>query len=76
MQFQTLLATVAALAVTISPALALPNAIPELDLVDRAQCRPGHHLVGAGCAPGTKGHTSCSANDRAVVSHLIYFSSN
>ena len=68
MQFQALFATVAALAMTAGPALALPNAIPELDLVDRAQCRPGHHLVGAGCGPSVKGHTSCSADDRAVVS--------
>ena len=73
MQFQALLAAVATLAMTIGPVLALPNAIPELDLVDRAQCRPGHHLVGAGCGPGVKGHTSCSADDRSVVSDSIGF---
>ena len=37
-------------------------------LSTRAQCRPGRHLVGSGCSPGAKGHTSCSADKRAVVS--------
>ena len=64
---QTLLAAVAVLAMSIGPTLALPEAIPEL-LVDRAQCIGGNYLVGSGCPPGKKGKTSCSANDRAVVS--------
>lgn len=70
---QTLLAAIAMLAASISPTLALPEAIPEL-LVDRAQCIGGHHLVGSGCPPGQKGKTSCSANDRAVVSNPYSFS--
>ena len=66
---QTLLAAITVLAMGVVPTLALPEpkAIPEL-LVDRAQCVGGHHLVGSGCAPGRKGHTSCSADDRSVVS--------
>ena len=66
---QTLLAAITVLAMGVVPTLALPEpvAIPEL-LVDRAQCIGGHQLVGSGCPPGQKGKTSCSANDRAVVS--------
>lgn len=69
MHLQTLL-TATALAMALVPAaLALPEAIPELDLQSRAQCLPGMHLEGSGCSPGQKGHTSCSANTGAVVSY-------
>ena len=66
---QTLFAAITVLAMGVVPTLALPEpvAIPEL-LVDRAQCIGGDNLVGSGCAPARKGKTSCSANDRAVVS--------
>ena len=66
---QTLLAAITVLAMGVVPTLALPEpvAIPEL-LVDRAQCVGGHQKVGSGCAPARKGKTSCSADDRAVVS--------
>ena len=74
MQLQTLFTAVAALAMSVGPALALPNAIPELE--SRAQCIGGHNLVGSGCGPGQKGKTSCSANDRAVVSTSSYFGRN
>lgn len=67
MHLQSLLAAIAMLGMSIGPALALPEPIPEL-MVNRAQCVGGHHLVGSGCPPGRRGKTSCSANDRAVVS--------
>ncbi|KAI4247976.1 MAG: hypothetical protein L6R42_009431 [Xanthoria sp. 1 TBL-2021] len=72
MQLQTLLSGVVPLMMAVSPALALPEAIPEAipELYDRAQCIGGKHLVGSGCGPAQKGKTSCSANDRAVVSPL------
>lgn len=74
MQHQLLLTGPAALVMGISPALALPEpvAIPEL-LVDRGICIGGKNLVGSGCGPNQNGKTSCSANDRAVVSQLFLF---
>lgn len=76
MQLQTVFSGVAVLMMAISPALALPEAIPEAipELYDRAQCIGGKHLVGSGCGPNQKGKTSCSANDRAVVSHANHAS--
>ncbi|KAI4206667.1 MAG: hypothetical protein LQ346_000959 [Caloplaca aetnensis] len=69
MQLQLFLAGLAAFAMGISPALALPEpeAIPEL-LEARAQCIGGHHLVGSGCGPNQNGKTSCSANDPCIAS--------
>ena len=69
MHLQTLLAAITVLAMGVVPTLALPEpvAIPEL-LVNRARCVGGHQLVGSGCPPGQVDKTSCSANDRAVVS--------
>jgi len=71
---QTIFTAVAALAISVVPALALPEAIPELELEsrDNPQCHPGEHLVRSGCPPGWRGHTGCSANKRAVVSTSSY----
>ena len=69
---QTIFTAVAALAISVGPALALPNAIPELELESRGQCLRGKYLVGSGCDPGHKGRTSCSADKRAVVSISSY----
>lgn len=65
-------ATFTALAMSVGPAFAtplaapeaVPEAIPEL-LESRAQCSGGVHKVGAGCSK--LGHTSCSADKKAVV---------
>ena len=73
MHFQIYCTAVAALAMSIGPGLALPEPIPVLELESRAQCLPGKHLVGSGCSPGRKGHTSCSADKRAVVSNIVLF---
>ena len=68
MQFQTILAALAAVSMGIAPVLAAPEAIPELE-VKRDQCIHGQQVLkGSGCAPSRKGKTSCSANGREVVS--------
>ena len=65
---QTIFTAMTVLALSVGQTLALPEAIPELET--SAQCHPGEHLVGSGCAPSQKGHTSCSANKHSVVSTL------
>ena len=69
MQLQYVLTILASLTMSVAPAIAaaMPEAIPEF-LESRATCIGGDHLIGAGCAPSSKGHTSCSANYGAVVS--------
>ena len=69
MQLTNILAAIAMLAMSAAPVLAAPEAIPELDT--RAQCIGGHNLIGSGCAPRFRDKTSCSANDRAVVSNPL-----
>ena len=62
---------------TFLPALALPEAEAVADLLAPRvpQCLHGsHNKVGAGCPPGQRKRTSCSADDSAVVSTNLRFS--
>ena len=69
MQLQTLLTTMAALAMGISPALALPGAIPEL--FDRAPaCIAGGKKAGSHCEAGNLGKQACSNDNTALVSPI------
>ena len=59
----------AALAIGISPVLALPEAIPEL--VDRApRCIAGGKGAGSGCEAGNVGAQACSNDNNALVSAI------